>query len=51
MDLGKDKPKVAMVLPEDQSITKYTSKRDSYVVEYEYATESVSEILSTANKD
>ena len=50
-DLVKDKTKVAMVLPEDQSIKNDTAKRESYAVEDEEATEAVSAILSTTNKD
>ena len=49
--LGKNKPKLAMVLPEDQYITKDTEKWDSYIVEDEKEIETMSAILSTSKKD
>ena len=50
-DFGKNKPKAAMLLPEDKYLTKDTEKKYSSAVENKEANEAVSEILSTTKKD
>ena len=49
-ELGKDKPKLSLVLPEYQSLPRNSAKRDSSIVKDKNAAETVSSILSTTTR-
>ena len=49
--LGKDKPKLFMLIPQDQYLAKNTAKIDSSIVEDKKSIEFVSAILVNSDND